>query len=64
MTELKRAIRREEGLVAECERNGMCQALVIIRGKVRQVDCGYFAGTHEDARGLHVRCSRPAPCHS
>lgn len=64
MTELKRAIRRDEGLVAECDDNGMCQARLLFQGKARHVDCGYFAGTHEDARGLHVRCRRPAPCPS
>jgi hypothetical protein len=61
MVELKRAIRRQEGLVAECEDNGMCQARFLVQGKARRVDCGYFAGTHEDARGLLVRCRYQKP---
>ena len=54
--ELRRAIRRKSEVLAECPKDGgVCQWWQ--HGQQRMVlSCGFCLGTHEDERGLMVRC--------
>lgn len=63
MAKLRRAVNREEGVLAECPLGGgMCVARELARGKVRTVTCGFYEGLHEDDRGKFSRCNLPDPC--
>ena len=52
---LRRAIKRGHYIEAECPHNGDCRSMQHGQGVI-VLDCGYFKGTHEDERGLMVRC--------
>ncbi len=53
---LRRAIRRVGSIMAECPHNGVCRYRQTSRGRIIHRPCPCFGGTHEDKRGLFVRC--------
>ena len=56
---LRKALKRHDDITAECPVEGNCQGVQITQGKVMSFSCGCYAGTHEDERGLFVRCDYP-----
>ncbi len=58
---LRRAIRRHDGIAAECPIEGDCQGAQITQGKMVTFTCGYYLGSNENDRGLFVRCGYPGP---
>lgn len=52
---LRRAIKKGHRIEAECPHNGDCRHQQHGKG-VQILQCGFFKGTHEDHRGLMVRC--------
>jgi len=56
---LRKAIKRHNGITAECPVDGDCQGTQITQGKVMTFSCPQYRGTHEDKRGLFVKCNYP-----
>ncbi len=56
---LRKAIRRSDEVTADCPVEGDCQGVQITQGKVLSFSCPYFNGTHENDRGVFVRCDFP-----
>ncbi len=61
MTKLRRAVNRDDGVIAECPLGGGSCVTRDRRISPRPVTCGFYEGLHEDERGKFARCSRPEP---
>ena len=59
---LRRAIKRHDGITAECPVEGECQYRQLTQGKMMDLACGFFRGTIENERGLMVKCDNLLPC--
>lgn len=58
---LRRAIRRHDGIAAECPVEGDCQGAQITQGKIMTFSCPHYHGTQDEKEGLYVRCSYSGP---
>jgi len=62
MSKLRRAVNRDAGVTAVCPLGGgECLVREDVQGKMRAVPCGFYAGLHEDERGVFARCDCPDP---
>lgn len=64
ISKLRKAMRIVGRLTTDCPMGGQCQYTYNDKGKTVTGSCRCFAGTHEDERGLFVRCDHPDTCPS